>query len=443
MGDEQPLSNAGKWKRTASRKTYTRTPYSGKTKPRTAAHSTAPASSNPANVEHSTLDESPVINKMDLLSLMVEATRVMDQMQSITAQNKKLLATNAAQAKDLEKLNSTCKMKCIEIDTMKALLVDKVKVESRATNAERQAKIAQQALTLAARTFPRLLRIDDMLKIDEDDESLKEMRDEWGDVIYKAVTDALLEIEEYNPGRAYLVPELWNFEEDRKASLQEAIEHLMLNLEQGTLEVNTCTSEVAGPLGGPTGSFMDQMQSITAQNKKLLATYAAQAKDLEKLSSTRKMNCIEIDTMKALLVEKVKIESGATNAEQEQLTLACRTCLRLLEIADIAGLSIIQKEEQLSQNQALVLEFDSLRRSLDITGNIEDGGYMPPNEHTRFSSITKPGISAHSLVPASSIPGSPNGFFNNSEFGITCDKDSNVTKRAYSIMSCVLPRFVY
>ncbi|KAK8515026.1 hypothetical protein V6N12_001190 [Hibiscus sabdariffa] len=424
MGDEQPLSNAGKWKRTASRKTYTRTPYSGKTKPRTAAHSTAPASSNPANVEHSTLDESPVINKMDLLSVCW----VMDQMQSITAQNKKLLATNAAQAKDLEKLNSTCKMKCIEIDTMKALLVDKVKVESRATNAERQAKIAQQALTLAARTFPSVIQLEEQLsqnqalalelcslwqlKIDEDDESLKEMRDEWGDVIYKAVTDALLEIEEYNPGRAYLVPELWNFEEDRKASLQEAIEHLMLNLEQGTLEVNTCTSEVAGPLGGPTGSFMDQMQSITAQNKKLLATYAAQAKDLEKLSSTRKMNCIEIDTMKALLVEKVKIESGATNAEQEQLTLACRTCL-------------------------------SLRRSLDITGNIEDGGYMPPNEHTRFSSITKPGISAHSLVPASSIPGSPNGFFNNSEFGITCDKDSNVTKRAYSIMSCVLPRFVY
>ncbi|GMI87150.1 hypothetical protein HRI_002384300 [Hibiscus trionum] len=344
MGDEQPLLTAEKRKRTEMGKTYTPTPYSSKTKPRTAA----PASSNPANVEQPTLDVSPVINKVDML--VDEATKIMDQMQSIIAQNKKLVATNAAQAKDLEKLNSTCKMKCIEIDTMKVLLVDKVKVESRATNAERQAKIAQESIAKlenklkakeeeVAKVSNKLEEVMDQMRkiqettgpsdstginfvcsnmskymqkfhasqstigikrmgelnpepfideckkkhdgddwclksmelcslwqvhimsphwhpfktdhennrliIDEDDESLKELKDEWGDAIYKAVTDALQEIEECNPSGRYIVPELWNFEEDRKASLQEAVEHLMLNLERGTQEVDRCTSQAA------------------------------------------------------------------------------------------------------------------------------------------------------------------------------------------------------
>ncbi|MFQ6647035.1 hypothetical protein Gotur_020478 [Gossypium turneri] len=35
--------------------------------------------------------------------------------------------------------------------------------------------------------------------IDEDNEGLKELRNEWGETIYMAVTVALLEMEEYNP----------------------------------------------------------------------------------------------------------------------------------------------------------------------------------------------------------------------------------------------------
>ncbi|TYH51579.1 hypothetical protein ES332_D10G285700v1 [Gossypium tomentosum] len=68
------------------------------------------------------------------------------------------------------------------------------------------------------------------LIVDEDKEGLKELRNEWGETIYMAVTVALLEMEEYNPSGRYIVFELWNFKDDRKASLKEAIEILIHHL---------------------------------------------------------------------------------------------------------------------------------------------------------------------------------------------------------------------
>nr|KJB73943.1 hypothetical protein B456_011G262700 [Gossypium raimondii] len=69
------------------------------------------------------------------------------------------------------------------------------------------------------------------LIVDEDNEGLKELRNEWGETIYMAVTVALLEMEEYNPSGRYIVFELWNFKDDRKASLKEAIEILIHHLQ--------------------------------------------------------------------------------------------------------------------------------------------------------------------------------------------------------------------
>nr|QDC18033.1 factor of DNA methylation 4-like C [Hypericum perforatum] len=75
----------------------------------------------------------------------------------------------------------------------------------------------------------KLLFMPKLLKeiIDEDDERLNGLKTECGDEVYNAVTRALMEMNEYNPSGRYVVRELWNFKEDRKASLKEAMELLL------------------------------------------------------------------------------------------------------------------------------------------------------------------------------------------------------------------------
>lgn len=64
--------------------------------------------------------------------------------------------------------------------------------------------------------------------INEEDEKLKELK-EKGDEIYEAVVTAFKELHEYNPSGRYVVPELWNFKEGRKATLKEVIVYIVKN----------------------------------------------------------------------------------------------------------------------------------------------------------------------------------------------------------------------
>ncbi|KAL3511962.1 hypothetical protein ACH5RR_024679 [Cinchona calisaya] len=79
----------------------------------------------------------------------------------------------------------------------------------------------------------KVVRVDDHTHekiLDEEDASLRELKSEWGDNIYDTVTTALRDLDEYNASGRYVVSELWNFKENRRATLKEVISFIFKQL---------------------------------------------------------------------------------------------------------------------------------------------------------------------------------------------------------------------
>ncbi|RHN64917.1 putative XS domain-containing protein [Medicago truncatula] len=99
---------------------------------------------------------------------------------------------------------------------------DKKKKDSR----NESLLLASKEQNIAYENVFRLVE-DQKSVINEEDEKLKKLKQEWGDEIYSAVETALKEVNEYNPSGGYAVHELWNFKEQRKATLKEVITYIV------------------------------------------------------------------------------------------------------------------------------------------------------------------------------------------------------------------------
>lgn len=60
-----------------------------------------------------------------------------------------------------------------------------------------------------------------------EDEKLRGLREQIGEKAYNAVITALIEVNEFNASGSYVVSELWNYRERRKATLREGVEVLL------------------------------------------------------------------------------------------------------------------------------------------------------------------------------------------------------------------------
>ncbi|KAJ0623545.1 putative XS domain-containing protein [Helianthus annuus] len=118
---------------------------------------------------------------------------------------------------DMKAFNDACKKK-----------FDSDKAEIKASEL---CSLWQEKLTNPKWHPVKVVAVEGALKevINEDDELLKTLKAEWGSGIFDAVVAAFMEMNEYNPSGRYVVNELWNFRDKRKATLKEVISYILQN----------------------------------------------------------------------------------------------------------------------------------------------------------------------------------------------------------------------
>ncbi|KAL1208489.1 Protein INVOLVED IN DE NOVO 2 [Cardamine amara subsp. amara] len=63
--------------------------------------------------------------------------------------------------------------------------------------------------------------------VDKNDQKLLKLKKEYGEEVCNEVVRAKLEIEDHNASGSYVILELWNYEEDRKATMEEATDVML------------------------------------------------------------------------------------------------------------------------------------------------------------------------------------------------------------------------
>lgn len=143
--------------------------------------------------------------------------------------------------------------------------------------------------------------------IDDNDKKLAELREEWGEEAYKAVVNALLDSRKFDPRTNSSNPELWNFEEGRRADLKEVIQYIIQRCDVYKNKYNEQTGAII-ELIAEKEKLLGNLESINVileeKDKLLKEKYEAVAKltmrDMEKDKLLSKSSA----TISTLMAEK-------------------------------------------------------------------------------------------------------------------------------------------
>lgn len=155
---------------------------------------------------------------------------------------------------------------------------------------------------------------------DENDKKLAELRKEWGEEAYKAVVNALLDFRKYNLKMKSSIPELWNFEEGRRAYMKEVIQYIIKRCEFYRNRDN----EQSGTIFG-----------LMAEKERLLRKLAGINILMEEKDKLLKEKCAEIgksieqDMEKDKTLNKMSATISTLTAEKHMLLESCNAGLFL------------------------------------------------------------------------------------------------------------------